>query len=198
MKIGKHVRIRAMEREDLPQVANWLNDPEVNQHIATAAMMSHAAELKWFEGALARKSEQVFMIDRRDPMHPDESQWVMVGGAGLHGISPQHGSASFGVYIGEPGLWGKGLGSEATALVLDFALGELRLHRVELEVFCDNARAIKSYKKLGFVVEGTKREAFFRHGVYRDALIMSMLAPDWCKRRDLRRNVFLDDTDVAT
>lgn len=192
MKIGKTVRIRAIEKEDLGQIAQWMSDPAVNGSIATAAMMSVAAEQRWFESTLASQSDQVFMIDRLHPIGDGESPWEVVGGAGLHRISSQHGSASFGIYIGETKLWGKGLGTEAAALVLDYGFGELRLHRIELEVFTDNARARRSYEKLGFVEEGVRKEAFFRHGEYKDAVLMRMLAPDWCARRDLRNHVFVD------
>ena len=49
MIIGKRVRLRAIERTDLPRFVNWLNDPEVIQHLLIAVPMSLAQEEKWYE-----------------------------------------------------------------------------------------------------------------------------------------------------
>lgn len=72
----------------------------------------------------------------------------------------------------------RGLGSEATRLIVDYAFVELGVHRIELEVFAFNPRAIAVYEKLGFVHEGVRRHALLWDGEWIDALVMSIVATD--------------------
>jgi RimJ/RimL family protein N-acetyltransferase len=85
----------------------------------------------------------------------------------------------FGIFIGESDARGRGLGTDATALVLRHAFDTLNLNRVWLHVFEDNPGAIHVYEKLGFVREGVLREDNFRGGRYRDTVAMGILRADW-------------------
>jgi RimJ/RimL family protein N-acetyltransferase len=67
--------------------------------------------------------------------------------------------------------------------MLRHAFGTLALHRVALAVFEFNERAIRSYRRCGFVVEGRAREAIWREGRWWDELTMSILEPEWRARR---------------
>ena len=82
-----------------------------------------------------------------------------IGTIGLFDLSLLNGSAEFGISIGEKELWGHGLGTDAVEVLIDFGFGELRLERIELRVYDFNARARRSYEKVGFTLEGTERHA---------------------------------------
>jgi RimJ/RimL family protein N-acetyltransferase len=71
--------------------------------------------------------------------------------------------------------------------MLAHAFTRLALHRVALAVFEFNLRAIRSYEKCGFVVEGRAREAIFRDGRFWDEVHMSILAGEWRARNRARR-----------
>ena len=87
---------------------------------------------------------------------------------------------SAGLRIGlAPPARGQGLGSEALRLVLAHAFGTLRLHRVSLEVYAFNERAIHVYEKVGFRHEGRLRDALWWDGRPHDALLMAVLATEW-------------------
>ena len=73
------------------------------------------------------------------------------------------------------------LPTEAARTILRFAFEELNLHRVELEVFDFNQRAIRAYEKAGFRREGTRRQHHFLHGGYHDAHIMSILEDEFMR-----------------
>jgi ACR3 family arsenite transporter len=73
------------------------------------------------------------------------------------------------ITIGEKDAWGHGYGTEATQLMLDHGFGTLGLHRIALYVFEFNERAIRAYRRCGFVVEGKSRESIFRGGRFRSA-----------------------------
>ncbi len=84
-----------------------------------------------------------------------------------------------GISIGEKEYWGKGYGTDAMRVVLRYAFTELNLHRVSLTVFEYNPRAIRSYEKAGFTLEGREREAVFRSGKRTDMIYMGVLREDW-------------------
>ncbi|WP_191303993.1 GNAT family N-acetyltransferase [Lentzea cavernae] len=91
-------------------------------------------------------------------------------------INPHNRSAGLRIALWDG--FGKGYGSIAIRHVLDHAFTVLNLHRVDLEVYDFNDRAIHVYKKLGFREEGRLRDALLWDGVFHDAIVMSILSTD--------------------
>jgi RimJ/RimL family protein N-acetyltransferase len=110
----------------------------------------------------------------------------LIGTCAFSQLDGENGSVLYHITIGEKDAWGYGYGTEATELMLDHAFGALGLHRVALAVFEFNERAIRSYRRCGFVVEGAAREAISRDGRWWDELTMSVLEPEWRARRTER------------
>ena len=81
--------------------------------------------------------------------------------------------------IGERAYWGRGFGTDAMRLMLAFGFNEWNLHRITLSVFGYNARAIRSYEKAGFVMEGRMRQRLKRDGKRWDDVTMGFLRADW-------------------
>ena len=78
-----------------------------------------------------------------------------------------------------PGFRDRGLGSEATRLIVDYVFGSLPIHRIALDVFAFNPRAERVYERVGFVREGVQRDALLWDGEFHDSIMMSILRPDW-------------------
>lgn len=97
----------------------------------------------------------------------------LVGMAGLHVNSrkARH-TGSLGIMVHDQ-FQGRGIGRKLMEALLDTADNYLGLVRVELEVYPDNARAIRLYEDLGFEHEGRKRKAVWRHGEHQDMLLMA-------------------------
>jgi GNAT superfamily N-acetyltransferase len=79
----------------------------------------------------------------------------------------------------DPAYWSRGLGTEATRLVLQFAFVELKLHRVDLRVLAFNKQAIACYEKCGFVREGVVREGALIGGEWQSDVLMSILEDEY-------------------
>jgi len=169
MLYGDRVRLRAIERDDVPTFVRWFNDPEVRKYLLLHTPMSMAQEERWFE-KLADREDHIFAIDANV-----EEQWIHIGNVGLHNFDWKNRSAIFGIVLGEKAYWGQGYGTDAARAMLNFAFGTLNLHRVELEVFEYNPRAMRCYEKAGFRREGTRRKSHFYEGRYWDAHIMAVL-----------------------
>jgi RimJ/RimL family protein N-acetyltransferase len=107
----------------------------------------------------------------------------LIGLTTFSSLDGDNGSVLFHITIGERDAWGRGLGSEATELMLEHAFERLGLHRVGLSVFSYNLRAIRAYEKAGFRIEGRQREAILRDGRYWDEIQMGVLVDEWVDRR---------------
>ncbi|EQB3102378.1 GNAT family N-acetyltransferase [Clostridium botulinum] len=76
-------------------------------------------------------------------------------------------------------MWGKGIGTAAISLILEFEFNELNLHRIYLQVFSFNKRGIKFYEKMGFIHEGELCQALYCNGSWHDIVIMSILKNEY-------------------
>jgi len=74
---------------------------------------------------------------------------------------------------------GRGLAYESYMKFIPYISKELDLHKVSLEVLVTNKRAINLYKKIGFIVEGIKREEVYKNGKWVGSIIMSILIPEF-------------------
>jgi len=115
---------------------------------------------------------------------PDAYTWAVeyegrcIGAAGLRVNRDQHrGAFSIGLFV--PELRGRRLGRQITQLILGWAFGDLRLHRVELEVLASNHRAIRCYLACGFRQEGVRRQAELYPDGWRDFIEMAVLDSEY-------------------
>jgi RimJ/RimL family protein N-acetyltransferase len=173
---GRTVRLRALERDDLKDVVRWFNDPAVRALVARSTPMSMAEEERWFDGLLKSTTEAVFVIET---LPSTKNAARSIGLCGMNRIDWKNRNCVVGIMIGDTADRGVGHGTDAMRCLVDHAVLDLGLHRVELEVYVDNAPARRSYEKLGFVVEGVRRQAMFKGGVFKDNVVMSVLAPEW-------------------
>lgn len=102
-----------------------------------------------------------------------ESEVVAMGGLNLFTKSPRRRHVGY-VGIAVHDDWqAKGVGSALMKALIDVADNWLNLSRLELDVFVDNEPALRLYKKLGFVVEGTQKKHSFRDGEFVDSYRMA-------------------------
>ena len=100
-----------------------------------------------------------------------------VGEAVLNQIDWENRSANFRIALAGETFYGKGYGTESARLLVEYGIQVLKLHRIELEVYDFNPRAQHVYEKIGFVIEGRKRDVLLWEGKYHNAIIMSILEP---------------------
>lgn len=171
---SERVYLRPAERSDLPVFVRWLTDAEVTRNLSVAAPLSEAMEEKWFEQGIERQGRDRyhFVICLVGDGRP-------IGAADLRDINLEDGHAAFGIMIGEKSEWSRGYGTEALYAICDFGFGQLRLERIELDVYAPNTPAQRSYEKAGFRLEGTLRHAHFADGRFLDVLRMALLRDEW-------------------
>jgi len=178
MIFGQKIRLRSVERADLPNYVKWFDDPEVRDGLSLYLPLGQANEEQWFENMLKReRHEQPFAVDGKKG-----SKWIHIGSTGFHNLDWRNHCAEFGIVIGDKNFWNHGYGTDTVRTVVGLGFGELNLDRIFLRVFDTNKRAMRCYEKAGFVLEGRLRRDNFHNGQYRDTLIMSILRDEWEKR----------------
>lgn len=133
------VMLRRHRGRDVAAFSRWYADPEVTR---LALVGPHRPRLLtrvrlFYEARRIAAPSLAMAIHLRDSDR-------LIGTCGLSSIDGDNGSAVFRITIGERDCWGRGYGTEATALMLEHAFGTLGLHRVALAVFAFNERAIRS------------------------------------------------------
>jgi RimJ/RimL family protein N-acetyltransferase len=163
-------------------MAEVLADPEVGRltgSVHSTAELGRAPDLDLLREWYSSRNQQK---DRLDLAVVDVASGRCVGETVLNDWDAANSSCNFRILVGAAGR-DRGLGTEATRLTVRYAFEQLGLHRVSLEVFAFNPKGRRVYEKVGFVVEGTRREALRFDGQWVDAVDMSVLEHEWRRHR---------------
>jgi RimJ/RimL family protein N-acetyltransferase len=174
---GGGLVLRPVRPEDAEALLAATEDAENMRLTGTPGRFSVEQLRAHYRNVAAADDRVDFAITAADDPH---SRWL--GEAVLKNIDRANRCAGFRISLGGASQYGRGLGTQATRLVLAFAFSALDLHRVELEVYDFNPRARHVYEKVGFVVEGVRRDALWWDGAWHGAVMMAILAPEWRAR----------------
>lgn len=173
---GELIRLSAEEPEfQAKQEALWRRDSEF--HRLADADPASVISVKKFQTWLEKNIEEV--KPERYPFGIRAlAEDKLIGFMGLW-LSLIHSEVWVGIAIGDRDYWGKGYGTEAMKLGVQYAFLELGVQRVSLGVHAYNPRAQKSYEKVGFRLEGRTRLDMLREGRRTDSLWMGILRDEW-------------------
>lgn len=170
---GELVRLVPIDFEkDVETIAQWDADSNYLRHLDDMPATRYPVSMvkDWQENNLG--SGSCFIIRTRE-------ENKVIGFVDLCEYDWTARNAWVGIGIGDTEYRGKGYGTEAMMLVVDYAFRAMNLHRINLDVFGFNKRAIRSYEKCGFKYEGTQREAIYKEDQRWDMIEMGILRDDW-------------------
>jgi RimJ/RimL family protein N-acetyltransferase len=173
---GAKTILRPIEETDLPLLWKWENDPELTYYLNADRHRTMSME------EIQRRYRQI----RGDPTMElfiiENMQNERIGMVGYDNLSLERRSCRVYIGIGEKQLWSHGYGSDAMRALLHHHFTELCLERVYLSVYDFNDRAIASYRKCGYRVDGVRRNVALVDGHWCDSIEMSVTATDFCKQ----------------
>ena len=173
--VGEKVALGPLRGDLAAAYARWMNQLEVRRGLDHLGIATPQSQEKWVEeniekGAKGEPQGVEFTVY-------DCTDSTAVGTAGLFQIAHAHGTAEFGIAIGE--RRGQGLGTEATRLVLDFAFHVLQLRNVLLETLEWNVAGLTAYERAGFRRVGVRRGAVMSRGQPTNVVIMDAVPGDF-------------------
>ncbi|MFF6790703.1 GNAT family N-acetyltransferase [Streptomyces filamentosus] len=171
---GDLVTLRPVVEGDVDALLPMFADPEVMRLTGSHGRFGEGELREWY-GSRGERD------DRLDLAVVERATGRVVGEAVLNEWDPGNESCAFRICFAPEGI-GRGLGTEATRLIVGHAFEGLGLYRVWLEVYAFNPRARRAYEKAGFTAEGVLRGALLWEGERVDATVMSVLAPEWAER----------------
>ncbi len=171
--VGELVALGPICRDHIPLYARWMNDFGTTRTLAIQPRpMTLEQETAWYDAASMNEGEPLFTIFECATGHA-------IGNCGFHNVEVRNRRAEVGILIGEPDARGRGYGTEAMRLLVDYAFTALGLHSVMLWTYEYNPAAIRCYKKVGFREMGRRRESRWFQGRFWDEIAMDLLASEF-------------------
>jgi RimJ/RimL family protein N-acetyltransferase len=170
---GKKIFLSPITLDDVTsEYLSWLHDPEVMKGIETSGYTMKSLQ-QYIRDILTNDKTEMFTIkDIISKKHIGNIKLV-------NDFKNNH--SELGILIGDKNYWGKGIGSEACSLIVEYAFNTHNMNKVWLTVHSNNPAAYQLYKKLGFKEEGCLKEHIKYQGKYIDKYLMAIYKKNWNK-----------------
>ena len=171
---NEKIGLRGLELEDAKTLHENMNNANLTEFLDMLRPFSLEEEENFIKSSWKERKEgsgfSFAVVDKKSDK--------LIGFVNLKEIKRVSKSAEVGAWLSED-YWGKGYGSEATKLILNYAFNTLNLHSVHATTFGFNKRSIKALEKTGFKKQGVFREARFIKGKYVDVIYLDLLKKEW-------------------
>jgi RimJ/RimL family protein N-acetyltransferase len=168
------LRIRRATEDDLDFIVSLLNHEDVEPFLAASRPRDAEAVLEEIRRSEASPEESgLFVIEV-----PADGGWARAGTMEFSRANRRSRIARLGGLAIHPDFRGRRLSDEAARLFQRHLIFDLDFHRLELECYGFNERAIRHAERAGFVREGVKRKAYQRHGDWVDGVLFGLIRED--------------------
>lgn len=167
---GERIYLREVRLSDVNEnYYKWLNDDEITRYMEIRFFPQSIELIKEYVSSLSGSYESVFLaiIEKEREKH--------IGNIKIGPINWIHRFADVSLFIGDKEVWGKGYGTEAIRLSIEYAFNILNLHRLQAGICDMNTASIKVFEKAGFKKEATFRGKRFYKGRYIDEKIYGII-----------------------
>ncbi|NHJ85291.1 MAG: GNAT family N-acetyltransferase [Asgard group archaeon] len=172
---GKKVKLRSFELTDLDSIMRFWNAIDLRRELGPVIPESREERAEWIRKTWENRrkgTEYIFAIE-------ELSTGEFLGHASLRNVRAINRTASVSIAIYDSNNRSKGFGTDAMILLLKIGFDYLNLHRIGLNVFETNPRAIHVYEKVGFTKVGIHRHTDFVEGSYVNDVAMDILEDEW-------------------
>lgn len=164
----ENIYLRPITEDDTEMVLRWRNSEAVKKYFIYRKDITPEEHQSWLDTKVKTGKVAQFII------HLCEND-MPIGSVYMQSIDPVHKNAEYGIFIGEGAALGRGCGTDAAKLAIRYAFEELGLHKLYLRVISDNERAVRSYEKAGFVIEGVLKDDIYVDGRFCDVTRMAVI-----------------------
>jgi len=169
---GKKVNLRPYAKTDIPIMTRWVNDPDIMEFGFPPYPQTERQEEEWFN--------KVGSDDNKISLAIETKEGTLIGSISLGEIEwKRNRTAITGALIGEKEYRGKGYGTDAKMLLLDYAFNRLNLRKICSNVLASNKRSWRYNLRCGYKVEGIRKKQRFANGRYHDLIEFGIFKKDW-------------------
>jgi len=165
------VFLRALEMDDYVLINQWRNDPEINRYLCgNVFLVSSEREKKSIENKIHDDSKQIYLGVC------DSETRQLVGYVSINNLDLRNLKAEWGgTLIGDKNYLGKGVGKEASALMLRFLFDQYPIHKCYGYCLEEHPASEKLFLSFGFKKEGVLRDDVYKNGAFKNILLFSIL-----------------------
>lgn len=168
---GETVYLRPITVKDTDRIITWRNSEAVRPYFIYQKPFTREGHENWLKTMIDSGKGFQFIVCMQDGDKP-------IGCTYLRDYDKENNKIEYGVFLGSEEVKGKGIGTEILKLTLQFAFGQLKVHKVFARVFSDNQASLKSFIKGGFVKEAYLKDEVYINGQYRDIVLLGMINPE--------------------
>jgi RimJ/RimL family protein N-acetyltransferase len=171
---GDGLRLRRANADDVDFLLELVTHEEVEPFLAGRSARTREELLE----ELDRQEAEPRELGRLVIEVSEDGAWRRAGAMGFQVANRRSRIAHLGCLAVHPEFRGRHLSDKAARLLQRYLLFELDYHRLELEIYGFNDRAQHHAERSGFVREGVKRKAYWRHGDWTDGVLYGLLRED--------------------
>lgn len=174
------MKLRYLQEDDAAFMLEWMRDEEVTYYLKKNF---HDFTLEQCLQFIKTAQSQTH-VNRHYAICGIDGEYM--GTVSLKNINMEDRNAEYAITMRKKSM-GTGLAYEATKEILSIAYRELDLHKVYLDVVCDNVRAVKFYEKVGFIKEGIWKQHLLIKHEFKDVMWLRLLKEEWLQNEKLNR-----------
>lgn len=172
---AEKVHLRPLTAADTAKIVAWRNKDFVRKNFIYQKPFTEEGHTAWLKEQVEPGHVAQFIICVADRE---------IGSVYLRDIDREKGEAEYGVFIGESDALGRGYGTQAAERMLEYGFETLGLNKIFLRLLEDNAKALRSYEKVGFrLIEDRREHVLLKQGE-RDVLFMEIDRTAWVRREE--------------
>ncbi len=175
---GKNVKLRVVEKEDLPLITEWMNNPEFWGQYFSPIQRTRTEMEKTFESNPLEYRQ--FIIEKKDG--------TKIGGIAHFNVLAPYGKTLEIGYALLPSERGKGYAAEAAKIMVDYLFLSKDVACIQATTDVGNVASQQVLEKTGFKKEGVMRKRFFSNGEWKDTVMFSILREEWKEPKILTKS----------
>ena len=170
MITGKRIIIRGIRKEDVKEIYTWVNNENLRSFTGTLYPISEYEHEVWIKSQFESTEKKLFLVC-------DRQTKKALGTIGLKYIDLVNRNAELFINLGMiEEIEGQGYGTDAVSTFVAYCFKHLNFHKIYLNVYESNLRAIRCYEKAGFKQEGKLMEHHFNNGKYESVIVMGIIS----------------------
>lgn len=167
-EIGEQVYLRPLTTEDTEMVVAWRNSKRVMDNFIYQTPITTEGHLNWFHNKVETGEVIDFVICDNETDQP-------YGCIYLQNIEMEHRRAEWGIFLGEPAAFGRGIGKEAAKLLVKYGFEQMNLHKITSKVLPFNIPSIKMNEAAGYKQEAYLKDEVLINGVFQDLILFGVI-----------------------